>query len=92
MIKLEHIWTDSFFTKWIYKEYDSKPRLIGEGDSIYCNKNCVGYLIEIIVCALKTITLGANFELYSMFIEHLQHIQKIKRFHLSDSILAAFFS
>ena len=57
------------------------------------------------VCAIKTINpneilfrafdrdeVGASFEPYDMFIEHLQHIQKFKRVHLSNPILAAFFS
>jgi len=40
--------------------------------------------------ALKTVTFGAHFELHSIFIEHLQHIQNFKRFHLSAPILASF--
>ena len=36
--------------------------------------------------------LGASFEPYNMFVQPAERIQKFKQFHLSDPILAGFFS
>ena len=61
-------------------------------DYVLCHKNGFINQNEKMFRAFDRDEVGASFEPYSMFIEHLQHIQKFKRFHLSNPNLAAFFS
>ena len=58
------------------------------GENVLFIKNVFYYSNDIKVNTLNRDALGASFELYSMFLRHLEHIKKIKQFHLSDPILA----
>ena len=62
------------------------------GENVLFIKNVFYYSNDIKVNTLNRDALGASFELYSMFLRHLEHIQKFKQFHLSDPILAGGFS
>ena len=61
-------------------------------ENILSIKNRFCYPNDINDSAFDREVLGASFELYSMFLRHLEHIQKFKQFHLSDPILAGFFN
>ena len=53
---------------------------LGGGENVLFIKNVFYYSNDIKVNTLNRDALGASFELYNMFLRHLEHIKKIKQF------------